>query len=118
MNILLTNDDGISSPGLIALHSEFIKNNNEVTVVAPDSERSAVSHAITLTSPIRAREFYRNEKFFGYAVSGYPADCVKLAYWGLDIKPDIIGFRGAVCNGDRLNGTIDSITIKKLKSLM
>lgn len=89
MKILLTNDDGIGAPGLFALYQEIVKH-GDVTVVAPDSEKSAVGHAITLSDPLRVTNFNKNGKFFGYAVNGTPADCVKLAYWALDIKPDII----------------------------
>lgn len=89
MKILLTNDDGINAPGLQALYKELI-NLGEVTVVAPDSEKSAVGHAITLSDPLRVFDFYKNDKFFGYAVNGTPADCVKLAYWALKVRPDIV----------------------------
>lgn len=89
MKILITNDDGINAPGLYALHKEM-KKHGEVHVVAPDSEKSAVGHAITLSDPLRVVDFRKNEQFFGYAVNGTPADCVKIAYWALDIKPDIL----------------------------
>jgi len=89
MKILLTNDDGINAPGLSALHKEM-KKHGEVFVVAPDSEQSAVGHAITLSDPLRVVDFKKNDKFFGYAVNGTPADCVKIAYWALGIKPDIL----------------------------
>ncbi|HDQ00292.1 MAG TPA: 5'/3'-nucleotidase SurE [bacterium] len=89
LKILLTNDDGISAPGLYALYKE-IKNIGEVFIVAPDSERSAVGHAITLSDPLKVTNFYKNESFFGHAVNGTPADCVKLAYWALNIKPDLL----------------------------
>ncbi len=89
MNILLTNDDGINAPGLLALYEEM-KKAGEISIVAPDSEKSAVGHAITLSDPLRVTNFYRNDAFFGYAVNGTPADCVKLAYWALNIKPDIV----------------------------
>ncbi len=89
MTILLTNDDGINAPGLHALYKEM-KKYGKVYVVAPDSEQSAVGHAITLSDPLRVQNFYRNDDFFGYAVNGTPADCVKVAYWALEIKPDIL----------------------------
>ena len=89
LKILLTNDDGINAPGLYALYKEMRKL-GEVSVVAPDSEKSAVGHAITLSDPLRVSNFYKNNDFFGYAVNGTPADCVKLAYWALDIKPDLL----------------------------
>ncbi|RMF60952.1 MAG: 5'/3'-nucleotidase SurE [Calditrichaeota bacterium] len=90
MKILLTNDDGINAPGLLALHEELTKV-GDVTVVAPDSERSAVGHAITLSDPLRVWNFEKNGRFFGYAVNGTPADCVKIAYWALlKEKPDLV----------------------------
>ncbi|MCG8606968.1 5'/3'-nucleotidase SurE [bacterium] len=89
-NILLTNDDGINAPGLTALHAA-VRDLGNVVVVAPDSEKSAVGHAITLSDPLRVWDFKKNGEFFGYAVSGTPADCVKIAYWALlDVKPDLI----------------------------
>lgn len=82
MNILLTNDDGIHAEGLCALHQALVCEHN-VFVVAPDSERSAVGHAITIADPLRAHPVMRrtgtgSRKLFGWAVSGTPADCVKL----------------------------------------
>ena len=78
MKILLTNDDGIYAPGLMALYTE-LKDDFDLTVVAPESEMSAVGHAITLDSPLRVREINKNGSFFGFAVTGTPADCVKIA---------------------------------------
>ena len=89
MKILVTNDDGINAPGLYALYKEM-KKLGDVSAVAPDSEKSAVGHAITLSDPLRVTNFYKNSDFFGYAVNGTPADCVKLAYWALGIKPDLL----------------------------
>ncbi len=78
MAILLVNDDGIYSPGLLALYRKF-RNEYDVIIVAPDREQSSVGHAITLSDPVRIHEVVQDGKFFGYAVSGTPADCVKLA---------------------------------------
>lgn len=78
MNILLTNDDGIHAPGIIKL-AEFLKEKYNVTVVAPDRERSAVGHAITLHKPLRLINIKRNDGLLAYAVNGTPSDCVKLA---------------------------------------
>jgi len=90
MKILLTNDDGIHAPGLMALYTE-LKGDFEVDVVAPDSEMSAVGHAISLTSPLRVQGVRKNGTFFGYAVKGTPADCVKIAVQELlDRSPDMI----------------------------
>ena len=92
LKILLTNDDGIDAPGLYALYKAF-QELGEVMVVAPESERSAVGHAITLTDPLRVWPFEKNGEFYGYAVNGFPADCVKVAYWALlknERKPDLV----------------------------
>ena len=89
MKILLTNDDGIHAEGLWALYDR-LSEKHSVTVVAPDRERSAVGHAITLAHPLRAEPVSVNGKK-GIAVSGTPADCVKLAILELlDKKPDMV----------------------------
>jgi len=77
LNILITNDDGIHAPGIFALKQALEKIAN-VLVVAPDTERSAVGHAITLSDPLRVTETYTENSLLGYAVNGTPADCVKL----------------------------------------
>lgn len=88
--LLLTNDDGIAAPGLYALSQELCKI-GEVVVVAPSAERSAVGHAITLSDPLRVWDYERDGSFYGYAVNGTPADCVKIAYWAiLERKPDVV----------------------------
>jgi len=90
MRILLTNDDGIHAPGLFALY-EALKSDHEMHIVAPESEMSAVGHAITLTSPIMVHDVRKNGTFFGHAVKGTPADCVKIAVQELlDKPPDIV----------------------------
>ncbi len=91
MKILLTNDDGIYAPGLLALY-ECLKAYHEVNVVAPESEMSAVGHCITLSRPLRIQKVSRKGAFFGYAVTGTPADCVKIAVQELfnGNPPDII----------------------------
>ena len=77
MKILLVNDDGILAPGIQKLY-EAIKGLGDITVVAPDGERSAVSHALTLDKPLPVRNVDTGT-FQGTAVMGTPADCVKLA---------------------------------------
>jgi 5'-nucleotidase len=90
MNILLTNDDGIYADGLWALYQQLTKL-GEVFVVAPEAERSSVGHGITLSHPIWYKKVYRKEKFFGYAINGTPADCVKFATSVLlKHKPDVL----------------------------
>jgi 5'-nucleotidase len=90
MNILLTNDDGIFAPGLQALHQR-LASRHAVIVVAPDQERSAVGHGITLHHPLRASRVALNAHFQGYAVNGTPADCVKLGIFELlPTRPDLV----------------------------
>ncbi len=92
MRTLLTNNDGIYSPGIYVLYKKM-RRLGECTVVAPDAERSAQGHAITLSVPLRVNEAKREGKFFGYAVSGTPADCVKIALMAImkgKLKPDLI----------------------------
>jgi 5'-nucleotidase len=79
MNILATNDDGIHAPGLAALYQELCSL-GKVTVVAPESEQSAVGHAISLSQPLRVRQMAVDGGVTGWAVSGTPADCVKIAF--------------------------------------
>jgi 5'-nucleotidase len=90
MKVLLTNDDGIYAPGLEALYQE-LRSDFDLNIVAPESEMSAVGHAISLTSPLRVREVHQDGAFFGYAVGGTPADCVKIGVQELlDERPDMI----------------------------
>ena len=70
MRILVTNDDGIYAKGIEKL-AESLSHVAEVTVVAPDIERSAVGHAITLNTPLRVEEIYKGKEFFGYEVTGH-----------------------------------------------
>ena len=77
MKILVTNDDGIDSAGIAAL-KKSLSEIAEVTVVAPRQEQSAVGHGITMQIPLRVQEYYIDGTFFGYAVDGTPADCIKM----------------------------------------
>lgn len=90
MLILLTNDDGIRAEGLQQLR-RGLEEIAEVVVVAPEQERSATGHGITMHKPLRVKQVYVAEAYYGSSVSGTPADCVKLA---LDIllekKPDLV----------------------------
>ena len=88
--ILVSNDDGIDAPGIYALSQELARI-GEVTVVAPDKQQSAVGHAITMNYPLRVSKFSKDGKYFGYAIEGTPADCVKLAVRSLlTEKPDLL----------------------------
>jgi len=91
MRALLTNDDGILAPGLGALRRQMLRDGWEVDVVAPDSEQSAVGHAITLRGPLTIQKVNEGGAFLGYAVAGTPADCVKLALRCLlSEPPDVV----------------------------
>ena len=86
MLILLTNDDGIHSAGLQAL-ADHLQPLGRIVVVAPDRERSAIGHALTLHAPLRAEEIFTDR----WAVSGTPTDAVNLAIHGiLKTKPDLV----------------------------
>lgn len=77
VQILLANDDGIHSPGLGALYDELVRL-GDVQVVAPAAEQSGVGLGITYLHPLMAKEELRDGKHWGWAVTGSPADCVKL----------------------------------------
>lgn len=76
MRILVTNDDGIYSPGLMAL-AAVASRLGDVRVVAPDVEQSSMGHAVTAGRPLKYRPLVR-ESFEAYRVDGTPADCVAL----------------------------------------
>jgi 5'-nucleotidase len=77
MRILLTNDDGIMAEGIYTLAKELEKE-YEVTIVAPESQKSAQSHAITLHQPLIIKEVeLKGLKSKAYSISGTPADCVR-----------------------------------------
>jgi 5'-nucleotidase len=78
MLIMLTNDDGVTSPGLKALQ-ESLQGFGRVVIVAPDRNRSAIGHALTLESPLRAEEVSPDV----FAIDGTPTDCVNLGIHGL-----------------------------------
>jgi 5'-nucleotidase len=84
--ILVTNDDGVRSEGILAL-AEALKPLGEVTIVAPLNEASAIGHALTLRRPLHLEQF--GDRI--YAVDGTPTDCVNIAITKvLDAMPDLI----------------------------
>ena len=109
MRILLTNDDGIRAPGIVAMHDAltdrwgvfggFIEDKTAGAVsrsprtvvypIAPLTVQSATSHGVTFHTPVRGKEEQVNELMTGIGVDGRPADCVKLALAGL--WPDRFG---------------------------
>lgn len=91
MKILLTNDDGIYAEGLYTL-TKTLAAVHQVFVVAPDRERSATGHAITIHHPLRVEKIsFHNPEIPAWKVDGTPSDCVKLAVLApLIEKPDLI----------------------------
>src|SRR5512146_2661814 len=86
MHIMVTNDDGIHAPGILALAAALAEL-GEVTVVAPDRERSAAGHSLTLHSPLRVFEL--RDGF--YAVDRTPTDCVNMGIHSLlPFRPDMV----------------------------
>ena len=84
--ILVSNDDGYFTPGITTLAKE-LKKLGEVVIVAPDQERSASSHSLTIDRPLRVKKIEKNI----YATNGTPTDCVMMAVnWVLSRKPDLI----------------------------
>ncbi|MGF1447059.1 MAG: 5'/3'-nucleotidase SurE [Pikeienuella sp.] len=91
MRILITNDDGIVAPGLAvaeAIAAELGGPEAEIWVVAPDNERSGVSHAISYVNPTRITKIAERR----FSVDGYPADCALVALHGLlkETPPDLV----------------------------
>lgn len=88
MRILCTNDDGIHAPGLEVLEKIARTFTDDVWVVAPESEQSGASRALTLSAPVRVREAGPKR----YAVTGTPTDCVLLGVHDLmgDTPPDYV----------------------------
>jgi 5'-nucleotidase len=88
MLILITNDDGIHSPGLAVLERVARKLSADVVVVAPETDQSGVSHSLSLNDPLRLREVSEGR----YAVTGTPTDCVIMAMRHIlgDRTPDLL----------------------------
>lgn len=101
MNILITNDDGINADGIIEL-AKAIKSIGNVYIVAPESQRSATGHAITIHNPIMVKEAFIDEDIKAYAISGTPADCVKVGIEALfkDVEIDLV--LSGINNGSNL----------------
>src|SRR5687767_10895657 len=86
MRILVSNYDGVDAPGIVAVASRLARE-HEVWVVAPQSERSAQSHSLTMHKPLRILP--RGERV--WAVSGTPADCIYLGlHHLLGARPDVV----------------------------
>ncbi len=88
--ILVSNDDGITAPGIKSL-VDAIKHLGEVVIVAPDSPQSAMGHAVTISKPLRLDKTNLYGEIEAWQCSGTPADCVKLAVDKvLKRKPDLL----------------------------
>ncbi|MBT5028175.1 MAG: 5'/3'-nucleotidase SurE [Nitrospinaceae bacterium] len=112
--ILLCNDDGFNADGLRALYHE-LSQEDDVIIVAPETEQSAMGHAITLSQPLKVRKVVEEGKFIGYAVNGTPADCVKLAIAVLLDEPPRLVVSGINLGGNLgicalYSGTVSAAT--------
>ena len=108
MRVLVSNDDGVDAPGIQVL-ARHLQQIGEVTVVAPDRDRSGASNSLTLDQPVRVT---LQENGF-YRVAGTPTDCVHLALAGLlDYEPDIVvsGINNSANLGDDViySGTVSA----------
>ncbi len=92
MKVLLTNDDGIAAPGLQALRRALLEIDGvELSVIAPDSNRSATARSITTRSPLWVEEGSFDDGTTAFATDGTPVDCVRLAELGLlGGRPELI----------------------------
>lgn len=89
-NILVTNDDGVTSPGLLEL-KQALEPYGRVSVIAPDSNRSAIGRGITIHNPLHVEEVTLADGSVAYATDGTPVDCVRFGLLGLlGDPPDVI----------------------------
>ncbi len=89
-HILVTNDDGVAAPGLLALAKEM-KKLGEITILAPDRNWSASGHVKTMHRPLRVKEVQLEDGITALASDGAPSDCVALARLGLvEKKIDVV----------------------------
>lgn len=89
MRILITNDDGIGAPGIIAL-ARWAAKLGKVTVAAPSSEQSGRSHAINLTTPYKIKKVPFPDGIEAYSVDSTPADCVRFGLLSLEGGFDLV----------------------------
>ncbi|WP_250625763.1 5'/3'-nucleotidase SurE [Pinirhizobacter soli] len=108
MRVLVSNDDGVDAPGIRIL-AERLQALGEVTVVAPDRDRSGASNSLTLDQPVRVTRMDNGY----FRVAGTPTDCVHLALAGmLEVEPDIVvsGINNSANLGDDViySGTVSA----------
>ncbi len=105
MNVLVVNDDGILSEGIKAL-ADFLSEEHSVTVVAPNGNRSAFSHSLSIFRDVIVKELKITDKYRTFAISGTPADCTKFAlHYFKDAKFDLI------CSGINMGHNLGSDTV-------
>jgi len=107
MRVLVSNDDGVDAPGILALAEALRDAGHEVLRVAPDRDRSGASNSLTLDMPVRVLQHDAHT----WRVYGTPTDCVHVALTGmLDVEPDIVvsGINNAANLGDDViySGTV------------
>lgn len=93
MHILISNDDGIQAQGIQTLR-RLLEPVAEISVVAPERQRSAMGHAITMHKPLYAKSIVYGAQSRGWRVNGTPADCVKLGVGALLPSPPDLMFSG------------------------
>jgi 5'-nucleotidase len=122
LRVLLTNDDGITAPGLQAARRALREIDGvEVDVIAPDSNRSATARSITTRSPLTVEEVEFGDGEVGYATDGTPVDCVRFAELGLvGHRPDLIfsGINHGANLGDDItySGTVPAVAFSQQSS--
>ncbi len=90
MQILLTNDDGFYAPGLAAM-ARALRTLGDVCIAAPETEQSGAAMRMTFLQPVNIKKVWRGSEFWGYAVAGSPADCVKTGIRELaPRRPDLV----------------------------
>ena len=110
--ILVTNDDGVESRGLLAL-KQALEPMGDITVVAPDTNQSAVGHQKTLMRPLRVRERTLGDGSLAYSVDGSPTDAVSLAFlgyfgYGFDLVASGINYGANLGDDITYSGTVSA----------
>ncbi len=89
MNILLTNDDGIVSEGILAL-ANVLKEKHNITIIAPDGNRSGFSRSMSFHKDMTFLPYALIDGVKSYSLSGTPGDCVRFAITGLNLEVDLV----------------------------
>jgi len=90
IKILVTNDDGITAPGIRFL-IDVVKDFGDITIMAPDKPQSGTSHSITFSEPLKIKTIAESKGYNEYSCNGTPVDCIKLGeHVAMDEKPDLV----------------------------